>query len=145
MEINENYIPIDRTLMVLYIFTLLNEYDIALKNGDNPKIDPYRSTLYMETDNNKYVEIPEDLRKYAILQWLQNRKIKPRYDNYVYTEEHVPVNNSSKNEKCKTCRKDIRHRDYTLVDTTFQLILCLIIIFTIFYILGLIRRGVVHF
>ena len=146
MEKNGNYIPVDKTLMVLYIFALLDDYDTSIKNGTKPKIDPYRNILYMKTDEQKYVEIPEDLRKYAILQWLQGRKIKPRDHNYLQSEEEsIQISKSKTSEKCKTCRKDKKHRDYTLIDTTFQLILCMIIIFTILYTLSLIRKGVLHF
>ncbi len=150
MEKNGNYIPIDRTLTVLYIFALLDNYDSSIKKGIKSTTDPYRDTLFMKTEDDKYVEIPENLRKYAISQWLQDRKIKPRSHNDLQVEEeHANVNtdiqSESKPEKCKTCRKDRRHRDHTLIDTTFQLILCLIIIFTILYTLSLIRKGVIRF
>jgi hypothetical protein len=146
MEKNGNYIPVDKTLMVLYIFALLDNYDTSIENGIKPKIDPYRDTLYMKTNEQKYVEIPEDLRKSAISQWLQDRKNKPRNHNYLRGEEEsIHTLNTKTREKCKTCRKDKKRRDYTLIDTTFQLILCLMIIFTILYTLGLIRKGVLHF
>ena len=63
MEKNGNYISVDKTLMVLYIFALLDSYDKSTKNGTRSKIDPYRDTLYMKTDEQKYVEVPNDLRK----------------------------------------------------------------------------------
>lgn len=155
MEKNGNYLPIDRTLTVLYIFSLLDNYDLSIKKGNKPLIDPYRQTLYMRTDEDKYVEIPDDLRRYAIQQWLQERKIEPRSNDEndsLISEETIlkkriseEIQPENKGEKCISCRKERRHKDRTLVDTTFQLILCLVIIFTILYTLSLVRRGVLRF
>ena len=130
--------PIDKTESVSYIFSVLDDYNKKVENGETPDIDPYREHIYMKSNDGRYVQVSEDLQKFAIREWLAKRGLEPRN---VTMEESI----SKSDDKCKMCKRDGKKRDRTLIDTTFQLILCLIIIFTILYTLSLVKKGILKF
>lgn len=130
----------DKTSAILYVFKLLEDYDIATKNGTKPKIDPYRDELYLINDNDVHIEISDNLRKTAIREWLQQRNIAPR--GHTYSEERIISSEETtvKSNKCMSCRRDGRHSNRTLIETSIQLILCIIIIFMMLYMLSRIKK-----
>ena len=191
LEYSDNMLPVDRKVIVSYVYNLLDEYHEALRTGNIPSTDPYRQDIVMKVINNgngRFIRIPDDLQKELIQNWTQKRGIYPRpsnkfygdvnkernmYSNLLqidrndddysdqldtyaqqkqltgsirYVRNPMPVRQSAQivNE-CKTCQIKNKEKDNTLVDKMFQLILCLILIFTILYTLSLIRQGVIKF
>jgi hypothetical protein len=139
MEKNGKMIPINQTLVLLYMFALLDQYDIAFDLKQTYEIDPYRDKIIMKTDDDKYIEIPQEMQKYAIQQWTDMKDKKPSYKQ----EYKAILDDDTDDDKaCRSCRKERKREDHTVIDTSFQLILCLLIIFTILYTLSLLRQCV---
>lgn len=142
----KKYIQLDQTFVLLYIFALLDTYDKANTNKKNiPKLNPYSEPILLKTNNGKYVEIPKNAQMYAITKW---NEIKTYTDkkSEEKQEEKQDQNDDTDDEgkTCIACRKDKINPNGTLIDTTFQLIICLIIIFTILYTLSLARKGIMY-
>lgn len=98
---------------------LLSVYS-ALDNFDNKNdttINPYKDVLQFQTHEGT-IEIPTEVQKAAILQWTN-------------------LKNKNKNEIKKT--------SVDMVDSLFQFLFCILIIFTLLYTLSLFRKGVIKF
>jgi hypothetical protein len=131
----ENMIPLDKTLVILYVFALLDEYDRANDKGEQPEVDPYREKILIKTDNGKYAVVPEEIQQHSINEWVSTKGIKNGKPKYSNGGEHDNSDDDSyENDK-----------DNTLIDTAFQLIFCLLIIFIVLYSLSLFRKGLVRY
>jgi hypothetical protein len=82
-------------------------------------VNPYQERLVLETKNGA-IEIPIEVQKAAILQW----------------------SNLKKNNKEN---KGDGEKSFDMVDSLFQFLLCILIIFTLMYTLSLFRKGVIRF
>ncbi len=67
---NGNVLPIDKRVAFLYMFLTWSKYDRFVEKGIKPSNNPYSDEIIMSTDDGKYIKIPDDLRKYAIQQWM---------------------------------------------------------------------------
>lgn len=145
----EKYVPLDQTFVLLYIFALLDAYDKSIRSNKKqlPESNPYTDKIMLKTDNGKYVELPGNVQKYAIEKWDEIKKNKSTQLEKPIISGTNQDNDDTDDEgkPCIACRKDKINSDSTLIDTTFQLILCLVMIFTILYTLSLIRKGAMHF
>ena len=104
-------------LMLLHVYGVLDSYD----NG-NKIINPYTDRLVYDSSHGD-IEIPMEIQKAAINQWKILKNVKTESTN--------------KNENNKNSSN--------VVDSLFQFLLCILIIFTLMYTLSLFRRGVVRF
>lgn len=69
-EYSGNNLPINLNDTSLYVMALLNDYDKRMKNGDVPKINPYKDRLVMQMENGKFVEVPYEIQSEAVKKWL---------------------------------------------------------------------------
>lgn len=154
MEKTGNIIPIDQNLIMSHMFSLLKQYDIDSELKSPTKIDPYRDDLIMKTTDDRYIEIPREIQKYAVQKWIEmkgHKYNKPSYEqiDYLFDEENKIQNdqddNTDDDKACQSCRKERKESEYTLIDTSFQLILCLIIIFVLLYALSSIRCNFIKY
>jgi len=151
MEKTGKVIPINQTLVMLYMFSLLDQYDIAIELKKSVEVDPYRDNIIMKTDDGKYIEIPIEMQKYAIQKWIETKgkkNNKPSYENAYdqeYKKLHEQDDDTDDDKACHSCRKEKKQSDYTVIDTSFQLILCLIVIFALIYALSSIRYYVIKY
>lgn len=104
-------------LMLLHVYSLLDMYDNNLTLQPLP--NPYQDKLIFETKQGT-VEIPIEIQKAAIVQW--NALKEKRKLNNVSTDNQV-----------------------NMIDSLFQFLLCILIIFTLMYTLSLFRKGVIRF
>ena len=139
MEMSGKIIPVNQTLILLYMFALLDQYYIAYELKNKIDVNPYRDNITMKTDDGKYVEIPQDMRKYAIQKWIEMKSDKNKKHKNL-KQKHD--DDTDEDRACYSCRKEKKCNDHTLIDTSFQLILCLLIIFTLLYTLSLLRQGI---
>jgi hypothetical protein len=104
-------------LMLLHVYGVLDDYD-----DGNKIINPYTDRLVYDSSHGD-IEIPIEIQKAAINQWkiLKNGKLK------------------------STNKNKIKKDSSNVVDSLFQFLLCILIIFTLMYTLSLFRRGVVRF
>lgn len=132
MQKNGNYIQIDKKKTISYVLSMLNEYDNNIEMKKQSESNPYKDPIYMKTDDGKFVEVPEDLQKYAISKWIEVKSMLDEKINYVNPESEEDI------------EKQVLEESYTMFDAIFQMILCLVIIFIILYTISLIRKGIIH-
>jgi hypothetical protein len=123
-------------IMKLYLFVLLDQFDKDIIAGKkirfNPYIDPI--SINMGTKNkNLIVFIPKEIQKETINEYHSIKNLL----NHKNKKE-----NENDKEKYITCDKESIKKDYTLIDTSLQIISCIIMIFIILYILSLIRKSI---
>lgn len=107
--------------MLLQVYSALDEFDNT--NG-NALLNPYQDKLTLDTANGS-MQIPLEIQKSAINQWSNLKK-----------------NNISQNDQND---QDNKENSYDMVDSLFQFLLCILIIFTLMYTLSLFRKGVIRF
>ena len=118
---NEQDIQFDEELnkaMLLSVYSALDEFD---KSNGGMMVNPYQDKLSLETSNGTTMEIPIDVQKAAIIQW-QNLK------------------NKNKNDM-----NDVKESSVDMIDSLFQFLFCILIIFTLMYTISLFRKGVIKF
>jgi hypothetical protein len=113
-----NSVSKNNALVILYIFALLDTYDKAIDKS-TIEIDPYREKIHMRTDGGDYIQVPDELHKYAIEQWIE--------------------------KKGKLGKNTMMDENNDLVNDIIQLVLCIFVIFVLIYCLSLMRKGLVKF
>jgi hypothetical protein len=121
--VKEKNIPLDKTFVMLYVFALLDDYDKSIDKGDQPLVNIYKDDILIKTENGKYAIVPDEIKQYAITQWT-NRKSSLNMSNDDYDDYET---------------------DDTLVDTLFQLIYYLLIIFLVLYTLNLFKKYICQY
>jgi len=81
---NKN-IDIDAT--ALYVIALLNEYEDNIEKGRKPNLDPYNEKIYMNVGNDT-IEIPDDIKKKAIVKWNIMKEANIDYENIKH-DDHI--------------------------------------------------------
>jgi mannose/fructose/N-acetylgalactosamine-specific phosphotransferase system component IID len=104
-------------LMLLHVYALLDEYDKG-----NHMVNPYTEKLVLETSHGA-IEIPIEIQKAAITQWVSLKDKVSGNENKLTNKNNSP----------------------DMVDSLFQFLMCILIIFTLMYTLSLFRKGVVNF
>lgn len=69
-----NAIPMDKMMIILYMYILLADYDKSIENKENPAINPYVDRVVMDVGEGKLISIPVDIQKYAIQKWILARE-----------------------------------------------------------------------
>ena len=121
--VKEKNIPLDKTFVMLYVFALLDDYDKSIDKGDQPLVEIFKDDILIKTENGKYAIVPDEIKQYAITQWT-NRKSSLNMSNDDYDENET---------------------DDTLVDTLFQLIYYLLIIFLVLYTLNIVKKYICQY
>jgi hypothetical protein len=116
-EKNNQYISEEDAMIILYVFTLLDEYDRA-DNNSKPQNDPYKQNIYVKSEEGLNLIIPEDTQRYAIHKWLESKQ--------------------SKESEKSSC-------DNSFTNSVVQLIICLLIVFFFMYSLSCFRKGITKF
>lgn len=120
-EKNNQYISEEDAMVILYVFTLLDEYDNA-DNNNKPQNDPYKQKIYVKSEEGLNLMIPEDTQRYAIHKWIESK-------------EATKSKNLSKSEK-SSCNN-------SFTNSVIQLIICLLIVFIFMYSLSCFRKGII--
>lgn len=141
MKPTENVVPLDQSLVILYIYTLLDDYDSAINAGKKPKIDPYRDDILIKLDNGNYALIPKDVQQYSISKWLEAKGINNDKPTVINDYKPTIIKNKKYDNSAEESYEN--DKDDTLVDTLFQLAFCLLIICLILYTLSLFRAGLI--
>lgn len=114
----DNYDENLHKAMLLQVYSTLDAFDNT--NGGS-MTNPYQDRLTFETSTGS-MQIPLEIQKAAIDQWVNLKK------NNVAQNNQVDKENS-----------------FDMVDSLFQFLLCILIIFTLMYTLSLFRKGVIRF
>lgn len=104
--------------MLSQVYSTLDKFD---NTSGGSMENPYQDRLTLETSTGQ-IQIPIEIQKAAINQWSNLKK------NNVSQNKQVDKENSS-----------------DMVDSLFQFLLCILIIFTLMYTLSLFRKGVIRF
>ena len=140
-------IPADKMLIVLYVLLLLSEYDKQIDNKEIPASNPYIDRITMPTEGD-YIEVPKELQRIAIQKWIlskeedknedseEHNRQSDRDDSYVVnSEDNIIVHDDTC--YCKSC--DYKKSSYFA--SIIQIVVCLLIIIAIFYLLSWMRQG----
>lgn len=119
-EKNNQYISEEDAMVILYVFTLLDEYDNA-DNNNKPQNDPYKQKIYVKSEEGLNLMIPEDTQRYAIYKWIESKK------------------------SAKLIKLEKSQCDNSFTNSVVQLIMCLIIVFIFIYFLSCFRKGIAKF
>lgn len=121
-----NFIQIDPEQATEYVISQLQKYDDATDNGHHPKFNPYTERIIMTLDDKRQVEVPEEIQRMAITQYVSQNSVREQH--YETKTEAHEVDDSD---------------DQSATSIFVQIVICLIIILTILYLLTLIRKGLV--
>lgn len=114
----DNYDENLHKAMLLQVYSALDSFDST--NGGS-MTNPYQDRIALETSTGS-VQIPLEIQKAAINQWVNLKKNNNLQNNQVDKES-----------------------SFDMVDSLFQFLLCILIIFTLMYTLSLFRKGVIRF
>lgn len=135
----------NETVTTLYIFLLLSEYDREIAKNKIPALNPYFDTIIMPTEDGKYIEIPKELQKSVIRQWMSSQTLElsnsDKEDKAVDKHDDIIVDEGSEHSydcSCNSC--DLRNSN--MFTSICFLLLCLFVIFIIFYCMGSIRQKI---
>lgn len=103
--------------MLLQVYSSLDSFD----KNNNTMSNPYKDRLTLDTAKGS-IEIPVEVQKSAINQWLNLKKNKVSQNKINYEE-----------------------KSFDMVDSLFQFLLFILIIFTLIYTFGLFRKGIIRF
>lgn len=157
---NGKFIPIDQQSAINYIFFVLNDFDEKnIKGNITPKEpNPYQDKLVMPTNNGKFIVIPEDLHKFAIEKWIEQKRsinLNKISDNSVIDDNYGVKASDQKEEesddeddiilhsggceckKCKKCSKNKNSKDHTYYvynSYYFKLFVCIMILIILAYV-----------
>jgi hypothetical protein len=138
----------NETVATLYIFLLLSDYDREIAKNRIPALNPYFDTIIMPTEYGKYIEIPKELQKSVIRQWISSQT--PELSNYdkenkaVDKHDDIIVDENSEHSEhcsCNSCNS-CKLRNSNMFTSMCFLLLCLFVIFIIFYCMGSIRQKI---
>lgn len=112
--LDSGYFTDENVYYVLY--SKLHEYDIAQQNGEKIDFNPYVDTIIISSpsDNDVSYEVPKAKQQLAVSKWTEIKN-NPNSES----EEENKINNVNS--------------DDNLTDSTFQFILCALIIFVILH------------
>lgn len=125
---------INQTFVLLYMFTLLKDYD----ENNKASLNPYVDDIMMKTQNGKFVPIPKDMQIFAIAQW--NKMKNKQFEQSVYE-----VDTDDDDRACISCRKESKEKNKSIFQIAAQIVLCILIIITILYVLSSLRKTFIKF
>jgi predicted nucleic acid-binding Zn ribbon protein len=76
-EYSGNNVPLNVEKTIEYVFEILKEYEMAINKGEKVEINPYINKIYIPMENEKVIEVPQEIQYEAIRKWnLEKNKIK---------------------------------------------------------------------
>lgn len=117
-----NQIPVDKNLAMLYVVKLLDEYD---QNINTSSFNPYTDKIIMKISDEQHIEIPQNV----VMEVINKRNKQISKSSNPHSSSKV------KNEcLCENCEWN-----YYVIRMTFWIILMTIIILIVIYSCGLIK------